>query len=112
MRLRRMSKETKDIALSRIRTLFQLAQEAIHERPDLAHRYIEIANKIAMRTRLHFPKEYQLLVCGHCKRFILPGVNSRVRIQPKREPHMVITCLDCGAHMRITLKRKKKDEKA
>jgi len=101
-----MSEETKEIALSRIQTLFQLAQEAVHERPDLAQRYVEIAGKIAMRMRLHLPKEYRLLVCRHCKRFILPGANSRVRIQPRREAHMVITCLSCGKHTRIPLKRK------
>ena len=101
-----MSEETKEIALLRIQTLFQLAQEAADKRPDLAQRYVEIAGKIAMRMRLHLPKEYRLLVCRHCKRFILPGGNSRVRIQPRREPHMVITCLSCGKHTRIPLRRK------
>jgi ribonuclease P protein subunit RPR2 len=102
-----MSKDSKRIALQRIQILFQLAKEAIHDRPDLAERYVEIARRIAMRTRLHLPKEYRLHVCKHCKRFILPGVNSRVRVQPRREPHVVVTCLYCGGHTRILLKRKK-----
>jgi len=109
--LNRVSKgaETvKQIAMQRIRTLFSLAKEVIHEDPKLAQRYVELARKIAMRTRLRLPKEYRRMVCRHCKSFILPGVNCRVRIQPKREPHIVITCLNCGKHTRIPLKNRRR----
>ncbi len=98
----------KEIALKRIKILFNLAREVLHERPDLAQRYVEIARKIAMRTRTRMPKENRLLICRHCKRFIFPGVSARVRIQPRREPHIVITCLYCGKHMRRPLRRKRK----
>lgn len=97
-------KNAKQIALQRIHRLFRLAKETIHENPELAQRYVEIARKIAMRTRLRLPKEYRRMVCRHCKSFILPGVNCRVRIQPKRKPHVVVTCLNCGKHMRIPLR--------
>lgn len=98
------------IALSRIRRLFSLAVEMLETRPDLSQRYVEIARKIAMRTRTRLPKEYRLLVCRHCKKFIFPGVSSRVRLQPRREPHLVITCLYCGKCMRIPLRRRKSEE--
>ncbi|UCE44514.1 MAG: ribonuclease P, partial [Candidatus Bathyarchaeota archaeon] len=62
----------KHIALQRIHTLFHLARETIHEDPKLAQRYVEIARKIAMRTRIRLPREYRRLVCRHCKSFILP----------------------------------------
>jgi len=94
----------KQIALQRIHVLFRLARETIREDPELTQRYVEIARKIAMRTRLRLPKEYRRMVCRHCKSFILPGVNCRVRIQPKREPHIVVTCLNCGKHMRVPLR--------
>ncbi|TET28389.1 MAG: hypothetical protein E3J73_00970 [Candidatus Bathyarchaeum sp.] len=99
---------TKQIALKRVHTLFNLAKEVIHEDPEQAQRYIKIARRIAMRTRLRLPKEYRSLICKHCKRFILPGVNCRIRIQQRREPHMVITCLNCGRHSRIPLRGEKK----
>ncbi len=105
-RLRGMSTDPRRIALQRIETLFKLAREVIHDKPDLAQRYIEIARKIAMRTRLHLPRQYRSYICKHCKKFILPGVNSRVRVQHHRESHIVITCLYCGASMRKPLKRK------
>jgi len=98
--------ETRQIALQRIHTLFRLAKEKIREEPELAQRYAETARKIAMRTKLRMPIEYRRMVCKHCKSFIYPSVNCRVRIQQKREPHMVITCLLCGKHTRIPLKIK------
>jgi len=103
-----MSKRSRQIAFKRIRILFNLARREAYERPELADRYVNIARKIAMKVRVHLPKEFRLLVCRHCKRFILPGVSCRVRIQPRREPHITITCLHCGNHMRIPYKGRKK----
>jgi ribonuclease P protein subunit RPR2 len=105
--------ETRQLALQRIHSLFRLAKGRIREEPQLAQRYAEIARKIAMRAKLRLPKEYRRMICRHCKSFIYPGVNSRVRVQQKREPHMVITCLVCGKITRIPLKsrRLKKENK-
>jgi len=105
-----MNKDIKQIAYERIHILFTLAKQIVHERPELAERYAEIARKIAMKARVHLPKEFRLLICRRCKRFILPGVSCRVRVQPRREPHVTITCLHCGHHMRIPLKRRKEKE--
>ena len=106
--------ETRQIALQRIQTLFHLAREKIREEPELAQRYVAIARRIAMRTKLRLPTEYRRMVCRHCKSFIYPDVNCRVRVQQRREPHMAITCQICGKTARIPLKsksRKKKGEK-
>jgi len=100
--------KVREIALKRIKQLFELAFKTLADRPDLSQRYVEIARKISMRTRTRLPKENRLLICRHCKKFIFPGVSSRIRIQPRREPHIVITCLYCGKYMRIPLKRRKK----
>jgi ribonuclease P protein subunit RPR2 len=102
-----MNNATKRMALSRIRTLFNLANEIYSEDPRLAQRYVDIARKIAMAARVRLPKENRRQVCRHCKSFILPGVTCRVRIKQKREPHVVITCLNCGKHMRIPIKSEK-----
>lgn len=97
---------TKQIALERVQTLFRLAKNVIHKDPQLAQRYVEIARKTAMRARMRIPKEYKRMICKHCKRFILPGVNCRVRIQPRRNSHVVVTCLSCMHYMRIPLKKR------
>ncbi|UCE29554.1 MAG: ribonuclease P [Candidatus Bathyarchaeota archaeon] len=98
---------TRRIALQRIHILFRLAKETIHEDPKLAQRYVKVARKIAMATKLRLPKQYKRLVCRHCKSFILPGVNCRVRIQQRREPHVVVTCFCCDKYSRIPLRSRR-----
>jgi len=96
--------QAQQIALQRVHSLFRLAKQNISKEPELAQRYVQIARRIAMRTRLRMPTEYRHMICRHCKSFIYPGVNCRVRAQRRREPHMVITCLECGNQTRIMLK--------
>ena len=98
----------KQVALQRVHILFNLAKECIKEDPALAQRYVHLARKIAMSTRLHLPREYRHLICRKCKNFIMPGVNCRVRIQKTRSPHIVVTCFNCGECSRIFLKSEEK----
>ena len=102
-----MDVATRRMAIQRIRRLFRLAREIVNEDPALAQSYVNMARKVAMTARVRLPKEYRRQVCRHCKSFILPGVNCRVRIKQRREPHLVITCLNCGEQMRIPLRKKK-----
>ncbi|MEM0215972.1 MAG: ribonuclease P [Candidatus Bathyarchaeia archaeon] len=101
---------TRQIAMQRIRTLFQLARQIYAQNPALAQRYVDIARRIAMAARIRLPREFRRQVCRHCKGFILPGVSCRVRIKQRREPHVVITCLKCGGYMRIPLGKRKRGE--
>ncbi|RLG89823.1 ribonuclease P [Candidatus Bathyarchaeota archaeon] len=105
-----MDKETRKIALGRVQRLFELAKENMRVDPHLAQRYAAIARRIAMAARIRLPRSYRRMICRHCKSFIFPGVNCRVRLQPRREPHVVITCLECGGHMRIPIKRRKREK--
>lgn len=100
-------RETKLVALQRIHILFRQARETIHENPSLAQHYVDIARRISMTAKVQLPIEYRRQVCRHCKRFILPGVNCRTRIQKRPEPHMATTCLSCGKSMRFPLKTRK-----
>jgi len=106
-----MDATTKRIAMQRVQILFRLARETFQEDTSLAQRYVDMARKIAMAAKIHLPKEYRRQVCKHCKSFILPGANCRVRVKQLREPHLVITCLNCGKQMRIPLKKKKEKSK-
>lgn len=100
---KRMDTSTRRIAKQRVQTLFRLAREIFRDDPDLAQRYVDNARKIAMAAKIRLPTEYRRQVCRHCKSFILPGVNCRVRIRQRREPHVAITCLNCGKQIRIPL---------
>ena len=99
-----MSATNKKIARQRIHRLFQLAKDVIHEDEQLAQHYINVARRVSMASRVRIPREYRWQMCRGCKKFILPGVNCRVRIQQRREPHVVITCGYCGKHMRFPIK--------
>lgn len=101
-----MDRETREIAVERIRILFRLAEEVFRDNPERAQRYIDLARRIAMRVRIHLPKDLKRRICRRCKGFLVPGVNCRVRIRQRREPHVTITCLRCGATMRIPLRRR------
>ena len=99
---------TRHIARQRIQVLFRLAKEINKDDSALAQRYVDTARKIAMAAKISLPKEYRRQVCRHCKSFILPGVNCRVRVKQRREPHVAITCLNCGKQTRIPLAEKRK----
>jgi len=100
-------RQTRRTALERIRTLFEKAEETFREDPSLAQRYVDLARKIAMRTRTRLPPDLRRRVCRGCKGLLVPGETSRVRIRQEREPHVAVTCLRCGHVTRIPLGREK-----
>jgi ribonuclease P protein subunit RPR2 len=96
----------KQIARERIEVLLNRALESMHANAELAQRYVEIAKKIGMRYKVRIPKQRKLFLCRGCKKFLVPGINCRVRIQQKREPHLALTCLECKHVKRIPLREK------
>ena len=100
--------ENRQIALDRIRVLFRMARETIHEDPNMAQRYVQLARRISMTARVKLPLECRRQVCRHCKGFIIPGVNCRVRVQHLRGPRVVVTCQLCGEKTRFPIKNERK----
>jgi ribonuclease P protein subunit RPR2 len=107
MNLKYRKKKKQEIAIERIKTLHNLILNCRTENIFLRQRYAEIARKIAMRARLHMPKEINFFICKSCKRLLIPAYSSRFRIQAEREKHLTITCLICGKIKRINLRKKK-----
>ncbi|TRO46945.1 hypothetical protein E2P47_05135 [Candidatus Bathyarchaeota archaeon] len=105
----KMKSDTKQIARQRIQILFQQAKKSYRENPQLASRYILNARKIAMAAKIPLPTLYKRQICKKCNTLLVQGDNCRVRIRQKREPHVVITCLNCGSKTRIPLKKKKEE---
>ncbi len=86
----------RDIARERIRLLIDHAlSEALNDEI-LANSQARVAKKIAMRMRIRLPYDIRQLYCKGCKKFILPGISSRVRIGRARLKAIRITCLKCG----------------
>ena len=107
----KMKANTKEIAKQRIQILFQKARTIFHDNPQLSSRYITTARKIAMAARLPLPTVYKRQICKKCNTLLVQGENCRVRIRQKREPHVVITCLNCSSKIRIPLKEKREKNK-
>lgn len=95
----RRTKEMIELAKERINRLFELAErEALDDNFERANRYVRLARKIGMRYNVRFPQKYKRRYCKHCLSYILPGVNSRVRL---RSTKIVIFCEVCNKYTRI-----------
>ena len=96
----------RQIARQRIQILFKQARKVGRTDSRLAMQYVESARKIAMAAKIRLPVEFRRGTCKECNSLYVQGVNCRVRIKQKREPHVVVTCLNCGNQTRILLKKK------
>ena len=93
----------KELAKERIIGLFKLAEQVFPKNKALANRYVKIARDMAMAVKVKIPTDLKRRYCKHCYSYLMPGVNSRVRM---RSGKIVISCLDCKKFMRIVIKRK------
>ncbi len=85
----------KTIANERIDILLRQAREMLDKDPRLSKRYVELAWKISMRTKVRIPSSEKRYLCKACGRVLIPGRNARVRVL-SGNPRIVITCLSCG----------------
>jgi len=96
--------DIKKIALTRIKKLFEEADDVFFKNKKLANRYVTLARKISMKSNLKMPKELKRKFCKHCYSYLKPGVNSRIRINRGK---VIIYCLNCKKYTRIPVKIKK-----
>ncbi|MCU0632333.1 MAG: ribonuclease P [Methanolinea sp.] len=94
--------DTRRIARERIAILFSQARECFPYEPGLSDRYVALARKISMKQRVRLERRFRRQFCHHCQRFLVPGVNMRVRISRGR---VVVTCLSCRRQMRFPVRR-------
>lgn len=97
--------KAKKIAQERIAFLIDLAEKVFSKYPKRADRYVELARKIAMRTRTRIPTNLKRKFCKHCHKFLKPGVNCRVRT---REGKVVYYCFNCKKYTRFPFLKEKK----
>ena len=101
-----MSKtQQKEIAHERVKILFQKAGEVFSKDKSLSNRYVTLARKIAMKVKIRIPLELKRKFCKHCYKYLMPGVNSRIRT---RDGKVIISCLECKKFTRIPVGKKKK----
>ena len=90
----------KKIGKERISILFSKAEEVYNQDPLLSNRYVTLARKISMKLRMRIAPEYKKKFCKHCYSFLMPGKNSRIRINSGK---VIILCKECNKFMRIPL---------
>ena len=89
-------KNIERIATERIEILIDNALREIHNDEKLSQSYAKLARKIAMRVRIRMPYWMRQLFCRKCKQFIVPGINSRMRIGRTKVKSIRITCMKCN----------------
>ena len=90
------------IALYRIKQLFSEAAKKFKSDKSLSNRYIYMARKLSMKYKTKIPADLKKRYCKHCKAFLVPGVNCRVRVSNGK---LVYLCLECQHFMRFPYKK-------
>lgn len=101
-RIYKKKKAQNTIAKRRIVQLFIMAEKMAYLGDiNLANRYVEIARKISMRSKIAIPKEFKRRICKNCYKYLLPGVNCRIRLYRSR---IIVYCDNCKKYTRIPIK--------
>jgi len=96
----------KAIARERIRILLESAVGIASENYEIAERQAEIARRIKEKSRVEFEPDQKLLFCKKCKRFIVPGITSIIRVQRvAKKRSVLVKCLRCGQLYRRVLEK-------
>ncbi|MDC0159426.1 RNase P subunit [Candidatus Nitrosopelagicus sp.] len=90
-----MKNSKKQIALKRMEILFNNAILNAKNNPSLAQKQAEIAKKISMKFKIKMPFEISSSFCKKCKKFISPGIASKIRLGSKPKS-IRITCSYCN----------------
>jgi len=89
------------VAKNRIKFLFQHAKEVFRQDSSLADKYVKMARRIAMKYKIRLPSSIKKRFCKHCRRYLVPGINSRVRLHKHR---LIYYCMGCRHYMRFPVK--------
>ena len=90
-----MNSSRKKIALERMYILVKTAISNARSDPNLAEKQANLARRISTRYRIRMPYELRINFCKKCKKFIVPGINSRIRIGRTSLKSIRITCNFC-----------------
>lgn len=94
----------KQIAKERIKKLFEEAEKEFSKHPERANRYVELARKIAMKTKVRMTA-YKTRFCKHCYKYLKPGVNCRVRTKNKK---VIYYCINCKRYTKFPYLKEKR----
>jgi ribonuclease P protein subunit RPR2 len=99
----RTRKRNKEIASERMDILLDISLKTLRTDRTRSQHYFQLARRLGMKYKIRLSPQFRRLICRRCKSLSIPGVNARVRLQQRRESHMVVTCFECGAQRRMPL---------
>ena len=99
-----MKKAKKEIATKRIHILFNNAVSNARTDAVLAEKQAKCAKKISMKYKIKMPYEIRSCFCKKCKKFIVPGINAKVRVGRSNVKSIRITCNFCTHTYRKIIK--------
>lgn len=99
-------KSKKEIALQTAKEILEFAIKTSKDDLEMAERQAQLARRILMKFNLKPGYEFKRFFCHKCKRFIVPGINARIRINSKRKA-LTTTCMSCGYVNRKILRKLK-----
>ncbi len=91
---------SRNLALSEIQRLLNLARKVRHENLELSREYVLLTKKIAMRQRLKIPPHLKKLYCKSCYTPYTSDADVKVRIDYKKR-HIRYFCRHCKHIRRI-----------
>jgi ribonuclease P protein subunit RPR2 len=92
-----------EMAKERINVLFKQAEIEFDNDPKLSNRYVDLARRISMKTKVRIPSELKRRFCKHCYGYFRQGENCRVRVNDGK---VIYYCLNCKKYMRFLIKLK------
>jgi ribonuclease P protein subunit RPR2 len=99
MKRHRNSTAQQEIGRSRIFRLFKMADNSFEKHPERAHRYVQLARKIAMRYGIRIPVPLKRHYCRKCYKYLSPNINCSIR---KAGDSVFVKCLECGNVMKMS----------
>lgn len=102
--------EFQAMAQERIAVLFGEADAAAKEgNLQRANRYIFLARKLSMKFSVRLSHEQRRKFCHKCYKYLLPGKNLTVKINPKTQS-VEYLCKECGSITRYPYIREKQNK--
>lgn len=94
---RRKDARESDAAL-RVGYLWAASHALAVRAPAVSASYVRVIRQVGRRVTLGLDAlSVKRWACKRCASLLLPGAGARVRIAPRRERHVVVSCGTCGA---------------
>ncbi len=94
-------KKSQSSSIKEVENLFAQAQLVFKNDKSKANLLVKKARKLAMKSRTRLPNELKRKFCKHCNSFLIPSINSRIRIHDAK---VIILCKECKKFTRIPIR--------